>query len=36
MSDELSEHVNDVTAWKDEKDGIFLSDHYPICVEIEL
>ena len=36
MSDELSEYVNNVTAWKDEKDGIFLSDHYPICAEIEL
>ena len=36
MSDELSEYISDVTAWKDEHEGIFLSDHYPICVEMEL
>lgn len=36
MSDELSEHISDVTAWKDEHDGIFLSDHYPVCAELEL
>lgn len=25
-----------VTLWKDERDGIFLSDHYPIALDIEL
>ena len=25
-----------VTKWKDEQNGIFLSDHYPICLEIEI
>lgn len=36
VSDEISECVNDVTSWKDENEGIFLSDHYPICSEFEL
>lgn len=36
MSDELSEYISDVTSWKDEHDGIFLSDHYPICTELDL
>lgn len=36
MSDELSEYISDVAAWKDEHDGIFLSDHYPICAELDL
>lgn len=25
---------NDVTPWKDEKEGVYLSDHYPVCAEI--
>jgi hypothetical protein len=25
-----------VTVWTDCQDGIWLSDHYPICVEVEL
>ena len=36
ISDELCEKVDSVTEWKDECDGIFLSDHYPVCAEMEL
>ncbi len=25
---------NSVTPWTDESDGIYLSDHYPICIEL--
>jgi len=35
MSDELAEMVKAVSAWDDEANGIYLSDHYPICAELE-
>lgn len=34
-SKEISGSAGDVVAWKDENDGIYLSDHYPICSEFE-
>lgn len=34
MSDKLAEKVKNVQAWIEEENGIYLSDHYPICAEI--
>ena len=31
-----AQHPHTVTLWKEEHDGIFLSDHYPVCLSIEL
>ena len=28
--------VKKTEAWKDEIEGIYLSDHYPICTEVEI
>ena len=36
MSDELAEALHSVEAWTDESDGIYLSDHYPVCAELWL
>lgn len=36
VSEGLAGSVRAVRAWEDQKNGIYLSDHYPICVEIEL
>lgn len=36
VSEGLAESVRGVKAWEDQKNGIYLSDHYPICAEIEL
>lgn len=36
MDKELSEKVTDVYLWDDEKNGVYLSDHYPICCNIDL
>ena len=36
VTDELKDKVQSVTMWEDEHNGIFLSDHYPICAEIDL
>ena len=36
VTDELKDKVRSVTLWEDEHNGIFLSDHYPICAEIDL
>ena len=35
MSDELAKNVKSVSAWEDEMNGIYLSDHYPVCAELE-
>lgn len=31
---ELSDSVSDVCLWKDKNNGIYLSDHYPVCCTI--
>ncbi|MBR4880006.1 MAG: endonuclease/exonuclease/phosphatase family protein [Clostridia bacterium] len=36
MTDDLAEKVKKVTAWDDKINGIWLSDHYPVCAEMEL
>ena len=36
MTDDLAEKVKRVTAWDDKINGIWLSDHYPVCAEMEL
>jgi len=36
MSDELVQAINTVEAWTDEINGIYLSDHYPVCAELWL
>ena len=36
VSEELEKAVVRVEAWKDERNGIYLSDHYPICVELDI
>lgn len=33
---ETAKKPHDVSVWKDEQDGIYLSDHYPICLTIKL
>ena len=34
LSGELADSVAEVNAWTDEINGIYLSDHYPVCAEI--
>ncbi len=34
-SSEIAEKVKNVTKWEDNKNGIYLSDHYPVCCELE-
>lgn len=34
MSREIAEKAKNVQAWTEEENGIYLSDHYPICAEI--
>ncbi len=34
MSREIAEKAKNVQVWADEENGIYLSDHYPICAEI--
>lgn len=36
VSDELKTRVKKTEAWEDEIDGIYLSDHYPICTELDM
>ena len=36
MSHELADRVTKTEPWTDSINGIFLSDHYPICAELEL
>ena len=35
LTKELAEEVVDVQLWKDQENGIYLSDHYPICVKFK-
>ena len=35
VSEELSNAFVKSEVWKDSHDGIFLSDHYPVCAEFE-
>lgn len=35
MSDAIASKVTDVRVWDDVSNGIFLSDHYPVCAELE-
>ena len=34
LSDDLKARVGEVTTWTDCHEGIYLSDHYPVCLEI--
>ena len=36
MSRELADLVKETKTWEDQINGIYLSDHYPICTELEL
>lgn len=36
ISDSLKDKVKKTEAWTDILDGIYLSDHYPICTEIDM
>ena len=36
LSHDLVDSVVSVTPWTDERDGIYLSDHYPVCAEINM
>ncbi len=36
VTDALKDKVKSVALWKEEKDGIYLSDHYPVCAEFDL
>ena len=35
LSQELKSRVGKVETWQDNKDGIYLSDHYPVCLILE-
>ena len=35
LSDNFKNRVSDCIAWTEEYDGIFLSDHFPVCVTIK-
>ncbi len=36
VSDELKGKIKKVTTWEDENCGIYLSDHYPVVMELEV
>ena len=36
MSNELADRVKETKAWEDSINGIYLSDHYPVCAELEV
>ena len=36
LSEELKDRVKTVTVWDEEQNGIYLSDHYPVCAELAL
>ena len=36
LSESLRERVQDVEAWTDVHEGIYLSDHYPICLYLSM
>ena len=35
VSDDIKKKIKDVKIWDEVDNGIYLSDHYPICMEIE-
>lgn len=35
VTDDLVNRCDTPTRWTDEQDGVYLSDHYPVCVTIE-
>lgn len=36
MTNDFVEKLNEVAVWDDQENGIWLSDHYPICVKINI
>ena len=36
LSNELAKNVTEVKIWDDEKNGIYLSDHYPVCANLSI
>ena len=36
LSEELLGNVISTSAWEDKVNGIYLSDHYPVCAELKL
>ena len=36
LSSSLADKLCSVEIWDDEQAGIYLSDHYPICAELEI
>ena len=34
MSDELAKVAGNAEAWTDMQNGIYLSDHYPVCTQL--
>ena len=36
LSNELKDRVQGVELWTDNKDGIYLSDHYPVCLTLRV
>lgn len=36
MTSDLIENLKEVCIWDDVSDGIYLSDHYPVCAELDL
>ena len=35
LADDLAGKVTDVSAWEDKLNGIYLSDHYPVCAKLD-
>jgi endonuclease/exonuclease/phosphatase family metal-dependent hydrolase len=35
LSPSLAEKVTAIDVWRDEKEGVYLSDHYPVCATLE-
>ena len=36
LSPSLADKVSSIEVWRDEENGVYLSDHYPVCVIIEI
>lgn len=36
VSKDIEDRVKKIQAWEDQKNGIYLSDHFPVCVEISI
>ena len=35
LSPSLADKVTAIDVWRDERDGVYLSDHYPVCATLE-